>query len=309
MRNKKYKILFFNNRKGSIREFNFSKILIFSSLAVLLISNLLFFNYFSDDFAKWKNKNLIVDHKKNNEFLVETIHNSEDRISNIEQKINYIIKHDDNIRELLKLPKIHKDVRQLGIGGPQEDQSIEKLEYLLPDEGELNLQAYFDKLDYLDRLSNLELLSFKEMLSNTDKNKTKLRHFPAIYPVDMTKAKRTSGFGYRRDPFTNRYKKHEGDDFSARTGTDVMATADGLVVSSRYNGSFGNFIEISHGNGYKTTYGHLFKRSVPRGTYVVRGQKIGEVGNTGKSTAPHLHYEIKHFRKRIDPKDFYFNNL
>ena len=107
MRNKKYKILFFDNRKGSIREFNFSKIFIFSSLAVLLISNFLFFNYFSNDFAKWKNNNLIVDHKKNNEFLVETIHNSEDRISNIEEKINYIIKHDDNIRELLKLPKIN----------------------------------------------------------------------------------------------------------------------------------------------------------------------------------------------------------
>ena len=98
-------------------------------------------------------------------------------------------------------------------------------------------------------------------------------------------------------------------DFSAKRGTDVMATADGLVVSSRYNGTFGNYIEISHGNGYKTVYGHLRKRFVKKGTYVVRGQKIGEVGSTGKSTAPHLHYEVKHHRKRLDPKDFYFNNI
>ena len=88
-----------------------------------------------------------------------------------------------------------------------------------------------------------------------------------------------------------------------------MATADGLVVSSRYNGTFGNYIEISHGNGYKTVYGHLHKRNVSTGTYVVRGQKIGEVGNTGRSTAPHLHYEVKLNNKRVNPKDFYFDDI
>ena len=125
----------------------------------------------------------------------------------------------------------------------------------------------------------------------------------------MSEAKLTSRFGYRRDPFSHKYRKHEGDDFSAKRGTDVMATADGLVVSSRYNGTFGNYIEISHGNGYKTVYGHLHKRNVSKGTYVVRGQKIGEVGNTGRSTAPHLHYEVKLNNKRVNPKDFYFDDI
>ena len=307
MKTKKYKILFFNNRKGSIKELNFSRGLVVSLFSIILISNFLVFNYLADDYTNWKNNNQLIDHKKNNEVLVEAIENSEARIVNIEEKINSIVSHDNNIRELLRLPQIHEDVRELGIGGEDQDVAIEKLEYLLPDEESTDLQTYFDRLDYLDRLSNLELLSFMEMDANSNKNKTKLRHFPAIYPVDMDKAKLTSRFGYRRDPFTNRYQKHEGDDFSAKRGTEVIATADGLVVSSRYNGSFGNYIEISHGNGYKTVYGHLSKRTVKKGTYVVRGQKIGEGGSTGKSTAPHLHYEVKHYRKRVDPRDFYFN--
>ena len=308
MRNKKYKILFLNNRKGSLKEINFSKRLLFSFLSVLLISNFLIFNYLAEDYVIWRADSNIQNHKENNKTLVTSIEDSKNRISNIEEKLNNIVEHDNNIREMLNLPQIHDDVRALGVGGSAGKEPFENLEYLLPDEG-VNLQSYFDKLDYIDRLSNLEVLSYMEMNSNTEKNKTKLRHLPAIYPISMEKAKLTSKFGYRRDPFTKKYKKHEGHDFSAKRGTDVIATADGLIVSSRYNGSFGHYVEISHGNGYKTVYGHLSKRSVPRGRYVVRGQKIGEVGSTGKSTAPHLHYEIKHHRKRLDPKDFYFNNI
>jgi len=308
MKNKKYKILFLNNRRGSIKEINFSRSFILSSVLSVFFANFLIFNYLAEDYVIWKSDSVIKSHRENNKVLVESINDSKDRISNIEQKLNNIVQNDNNIRDMLKLPQIHDDVRSLGVGGTAAKDAFEDLEYLLPDE-DLNLQSYFDRLSYLDRLTNLEVLSYMEMNSNSEKNKTKLRHLPAIYPIDLDNAKFTSGFGYRKDPFTKRHKKHEGHDFSAKKGTDVIATADGLIVSSKYNGSFGHYIEISHGNGYKTVYGHLSKRSVPRGRYVVRGQKIGEVGNTGKSTAPHLHYEVKHNRKRLDPKDFYFGNI
>ena len=307
MKSKKYKILFLNNKKGSIREINFSKSLVLCSILFLFLMNFLIFSFLADDFTAWKTNQEINSHKKDNIYLVKTINNSKDRISNIEQKLNSIAQNDDNIRDMLKLPKIHEDIRMLGVGGAAAKESFQYLEYLLP-ESDLNLQSYFDKLDYLDRLANLEVLSYMEMTANTEKNKMKLRHMPAIYPVSLDNSKLTSRFGYRKDPFTKKRKKHEGDDFSAKTGTPVVATADGLVISSKYNGSFGHYIEISHGNGYKTVYGHLSKRDVPKGRYVVRGQKIGEVGNTGKSTAPHLHYEVKHNRKRLDPKDFYFKS-
>ena len=86
-----------------------------------------------------------------------------------------------------------------------------------------------------------------------------------------------------------------------------MSTADGIVKTSKFYGSFGNYIEIDHGNGYVTVYGHLHKRIVKKGQKVERGQLIGQVGNTGRSTAPHLHYEVKYKNKTLNPSDFYFD--
>ena len=312
MKKNKYKILLFNNSKGLIREILLSKSVVFTFILIFLACNFFTLYFFSDHYLSWKSDREIQNHKKNNQLLIDNILIAENRISNIEEKINTIINYDNEMRDMLSMPRIHEDVRQLGVGGKggiSETQAVEVLEYLLPDEEAVDLQEYFQKLDFIERSTNLEILSFMEMSSNSMKNKNKLRHIPAIHPVDLSKSKLTSRFGYRRDPFTKRYKKHEGDDFSAKTGTPVMATADGLVVSSKYNGTFGNYIEISHGNGYRTVYGHLNKRNVSRGTYVVRGQKIGEVGNTGRSTAPHLHYEVKHHKKRVDPRSFYFDGM
>ena len=114
----------------------------------------------------------------------------------------------------------------------------------------------------------------------------------------------SSNFGYRRDPFSRKFKFHDGHDFSTSVGSDVYSTANGRVKKSKYWGSFGNYIEIDHGNGYITAYGHLSKRDVKRGEKVLRGQKIGEVGNTGRSTAPHLHYEVQVNKVERDPEKF-----
>jgi len=215
MKNKKYKILFLNNRRGSIKEINFSRSFILSSVLAVFFANFLIFNYLAEDYVIWKSDSVIKSHRENNKVLVESINDSKDRISNIEQKLNNIVQNDNNIRDMLKLPQIHDDVRSLGVGGTAAKDAFEDLEYLLPDE-DLNLQSYFDRLSYLDRLTNLEVLSYMEMNSNSEKNKTKLRHLPAIYPIDLDNAKFTSGFGYRKDPFTKRHKKHEGHDFSAK---------------------------------------------------------------------------------------------
>ena len=115
-----------------------------------------------------------------------------------------------------------------------------------------------------------------------------------------------SGSGNKKT-FTKKRKLHEGHDFSADIGTPIVATADGIVKSSRYFGSFGNYVEIDHGNGFVTCYGHLSKRAVKKGESIERGQYIGKVGNTGRSTAPHLHYEIRYNNKNLDPTNFYFD--
>ena len=121
------------------------------------------------------------------------------------------------------------------------------------------------------------MLSYSEILKQTQKNLKKINRYPAIHPVDLEECRRSSGFGFRRDPFTLKQKMHEGVDYSGKIGTPIYATADGGVSRSWYNGSFGNYIEIDHGYGYKTCYGHLSKRVVRKGDRVERGQKIGEI--------------------------------
>ena len=162
-------------------------------------------------------------------------------------------------------------------------------------------------IDYINRLINLELLSYKQLEQTIQRDLDKILAFPAIHPVSKGMEHLSSDFGYRRDPFSKKYKFHDGHDYSAMIGTNVFSTANGRVKKSKYWGSFGNYIEVDHGNGYITAYGHLSIRNVKVGDKVYRGQKIGEVGNTGRSTAPHLHYEIQYNKKAIDPTPFYFD--
>ena len=117
----------------------------------------------------------------------------------------------------------------------------------------------------------------------------------------------SSRYGYRKDPFTKKRRFHEGDDFSCKIGVPVIATANGVVKVSKRYGSFGNYIEIDHGYGFVTVYGHLSKRLVKRGEKVQRGQVIGNLGNTGRSTAPHLHYEVIYKKKHKNPNKYYYN--
>jgi len=125
-----------------------------------------------------------------------------------------------------------------------------------------------------------------------------LAHTPAIAP---TRGWVTSGFGYRRDPFTGRRMFHEGLDIAARVGTPIVATADGVVLVAGWREGYGKTVEINHGFGYSTRYGHCSKIVVKPGQHVKRGEVIAYVGSTGRSTAPHLHYEVRIKGKPVNP--------
>ena len=114
----------------------------------------------------------------------------------------------------------------------------------------------------------------------------------------------SSGYGYRIDPFTGKKAFHEGVDFAAETGSPIKAAASGVVVYSDHHPEYGNMVEIDHGDDLVTRYAHASKRLVSLGTVVLQGQKIAEVGNTGRSTAPHLHFEIRHKDKPQNPSKF-----
>ena len=167
------------------------------------------------------------------------------------------------------------------------------------------------RLDILSKQTVVQSRSLDE-IERLAANKAELiEAIPSIQPIknqDLTRM--ASGYGYRIDPFTKKRRFHYGMDFSARNGTPIYATGNGIVkrADNRSSG-FGKHIRIDHGFGYVSLYAHLSKYNVRRGQKVKRGDIIGYVGNTGRSMGPHLHYEILKDKKKINPLNFYYGNL
>ncbi len=173
------------------------------------------------------------------------------------------------------------------------------------------LQRTSERMDELERRIHGQSISFKELI-NLAKNKDKmLASIPAIQPVSNKNLKHmASGYGFRIDPIYKTRRMHTGMDFTARIGTEVYVTGDGVVESVENSGwGYGKCIVINHGFGYKTRYAHLSAFKVLRGDKVTRGQLIGLVGNTGKSTGPHLHYEVEHNGDKVNPVHYYHSDL
>ncbi len=166
------------------------------------------------------------------------------------------------------------------------------------------------KVDMIEKELYVQAKSYDEVLELTKNQNIRMENIPAIQPVLNKDLKRVaSGWGYRIDPVYHVRRFHTGMDFTAPTGTDVYATGNGKVESTGWKQGYGNTVVIDHGFGYKTLYAHLHKSLVRRGQKVKRGDVIALVGNTGKSTGPHLHYEVRFKNKPIDPRNFYFQDL
>ena len=178
----------------------------------------------------------------------------------------------------------------------------------LPDDELVSLVR--DKLDRLDQMVYTQVKSYDYLASQVDSNKARTAHMPARQPLPG-KYLRTmaSGYGVRRDPVYGTMKFHEGMDFSAPVGTPVYATADGSVRIASWQSAYGNMVEIDHGFNYATRYAHLSKLIARPGQQVKRGDLIGLVGNTGKSTGPHLHYEVRYRGAPQNPVNYYFYDL
>ncbi len=300
-----YKIIVIKEGKFDLKQISISPIQIGVSFGLFFSLLISFLFLFSDNFIDWVAGSEIKKHQKNNKSLLLSIEYNQSRVDSLLEELHNIKKYDDMLRKLVKLPPIHEDIRKMGYGGGRSDSS--NINYLLPEEG-IDIDGIVNEIDYANRLINLEFLSYNEIGEVIDSKINDILAYPAIHPVSKGVDRLSSNFGYRRDPFSKKYKFHEGNDYSARIGTAVHTTANGRVKKSKYWGSFGNYIEVDHGNGYITAYGHLSSRDVKVGDKVFRGQKIGKVGNTGRSTAPHLHYEVQYRNKALDPSAFYFDS-
>ncbi|MFQ6618801.1 MAG: M23 family metallopeptidase, partial [Fidelibacterota bacterium] len=223
-------------------------------------------------------------------------------VSRIKKELKNIEEKDNALRTYANLPLIDKDIRRVGVGGTSYDR-ISQLDFLIAGSGRKISELKFD-VDKMAREISLEKLSYKEIYDSFRYNIELIKRTPSIKPV--VGGYLNDGFGMRRDPFTNEIRPHRGVDISARKGTPVFATADGVVVYAQYKGTFGKAIKIDHGYGFSTVYAHLSKIYVKQGQKVHRRDIIGEVGNTGRSTAPHLHYEVRANDNPVNPFDYFF---
>ena len=166
------------------------------------------------------------------------------------------------------------------------------------------------KMDLLRRQLYIQSNSLEEIVDLCKTHEDKIKRLPAIQPIANKDLKKTaSGYGWRIDPIYQTRRFHQGMDFSAAIGTPIYCTGDGIVKKSGWQQGYGITIEVDHGYGYITRYAHLSKSLVSRGDKITRTQEIGLVGNTGKSTGPHLHYEVLFNGRHQNPMNYYFLDL
>ncbi len=216
-----------------------------------------------------------------------------------------IQQRDDNLyRVIFQADPVPSAIRKAGYGNTNRYEDLLDMA-----DAELVVNTT-QKLDMLTKQLYIQSRSFDDVVEMCKQHDEMLRCIPAIQPVANKDLKRTaSGYGRRIDPIYGTTRFHEGMDFAANPGTEVYATGDGTVVEVGWQTGYGNTIVIDHGFGYVTRYAHLQAFRTQRGKKVVRGEVIGEVGNTGKSTGPHLHYEVHVKGQVVNPVNYYFMDL
>jgi len=244
--------------------------------------------------------------KKENSQLKSQYELLDKRMDQVTSVMNDIQRRDDEIyRIIFEAEPIAKEIREAGFGGVNRYKKLE---------GSKNSQLIIESAEKLDQITKqlyIQSKSFDEVHDMAVRKEEMLASIPAIQPVSNKDLKRmASGYGMRVHPIYKRRKMHSGMDFSAVKGTEIYATGQGKVVHvEKSRRGYGNHVIIDHGYGYKTLYAHMSKFNVRRGQEVKRGQVIGFVGNTGTSVAPHLHYEVIKNGQKVNPINFYFNDL
>jgi len=278
-------------------------VVFFSYLSILLFFAVILNIFYASVFDTPREKML----KRENSQLQLQYEELNQKISTLENVLGDIEKRDDNIyRAIFNADPIPADIRDAGFGG------VNRYEYL---EGYDNSNLIVEtarRLDQLTKAVYVQSKSYDEVIDMAMNREDQLSSLPAIQPISNKDLTRTaSGYGYRIHPIYKIRKMHWGMDFTAHTGTEVYATADGKVdFVERSRRGYGNRIIINHGYGYRTMYAHMndFK-NIWRGKKVKRGDVIGHVGSTGLSTAPHLHYEVHVNGKKVNPVNYYFEDL
>ena len=305
MQDKRIKLIYFSMGGSEVRQISlgWKKIVGLSLVTfVLLLSCVVFILHtFTDFFHNWE----IVRQKKSNTQLRQMLSDMGQQIEQIETKVKSLEKEDDDLRVFVDLPAIDSDTRNLGIGGTSLDTYANFT--TIDNDDDLNKAIKIKRMvENMEQRVSMATESRNEIMKKYNEDLQRLKHTPSIRPVTIGRI--SADFGLRLDPFVEQYRQHDGIDITAPRGTDVHVSADGRVIEAipHYvpNKGLGKYIIVDHGFGYKTVYGHLSRILVKPGQKVKRYDIIAKVGDTGRSTGPHLHYEVRVNNKKTDPKKY-----
>jgi murein DD-endopeptidase MepM/ murein hydrolase activator NlpD len=232
-------------------------------------------------------------------------------LEDVKRSLRRVQDYSEKLGDLTQI-KVKKVSRQTGIGplSPEEYQTAKKQQRLTPttqnlplgiDLDRLVFRSVFDRIQGIGNEANRNALQLQQLLSTLSQQKSLLSSVPSVTPVDGWI---TSGFGRRISPFTGQKTWHQGIDVAAPIGSPIYAPADGVVIFSGAKAGFGNFVMVAHGYGVVSRYGHNAQNMVQPGQKIKRGDQIATVGMTGRTTGPHLHYEVLVNGRNVDPKKF-----
>jgi murein DD-endopeptidase MepM/ murein hydrolase activator NlpD len=275
---------------------------VFAFLATALVTAAII-SYFAFRFVGSPSEKLL---RLQNERLQDRYAQLNDEVTDLKKEMGELERRDNKIyRSIFEANPIPDSARAKEM---EQEQEVAKVESM---EGRQLIASIEKTITDLRHRIGVQQDSYKEIMSLVNNKEKLLASTPAIQPVSNRDLDRiASGFGYRIDPIYKTVKMHAGLDFTAPQGTPIYATADGVVTTSGNTGNgYGNHIVINHGYGYETLYGHMVRVKARSGQRVKRGEIIGYVGSTGKSTGPHCHYEVHKNGRRIDPVYFFYNDL
>lgn len=302
MSSKKITIIFLSDGARKTKQLKIPKIFILSLPLFILAAVILVAWVFSDyQTVKTQIPRLAYLQKENKHQKVQ-LANLSQKIDHINRKMIELNRFDHKLRVMVNLETSEDNPQFLGIGGS--DPTVLNPDYTVEKAHKKLVRLMHHSLDNLNTEISVQIQNKAELYRFLQEQKSMLACTPSIWP---TKGWVSSDFGYRISPFTNEREFHKGFDISARMNTVIIAPADGVVSTVGRSHGYGRMLHINHGYGLKTVYAHLAKSLVTKGKYVKRGQKIALLGNSGRTTGPHLHYEVHLNGVPVNPLRYILN--
>lgn len=286
-------------RKIKVNKSQVYKKTIFGLLAVLLIAFFGFvgFSQFLMSPNERAQKRELDNLKLQYEVLSKRMQESTEVLAQLQERDNNIY------RTYFEANPIPEEQRKAGFGG------VNRYKHLEGFDNSTMIKELTKNVDVLSKQLVVQSKSLDEIVQLAKEKEEMLASIPAILPIKKEETRMASGYKWRMHPILKIRKFHDGMDFTAPTGTEIFASGNGTVIKAHRSPTFGKVVYIDHGYGYTTIYAHMSKMKVRKGQKVKRGDLIGLVGNTGRSVAPHLHYEVLKNGRAVNPINFYYGNL